>query len=81
MSENYAPRRIAFEIADTYRTEVGVTFENESVPFRRRVVVIELTDAQRELLRPRQVGVSRGTARYEEVLQAFIDHDAPPEPS
>lgn len=67
--------RVTFVLADTHRTYIALTHENEHVPYRRRTVTIELTPEQREQLKPRSVGVRLGTDVTEEVLTCWLENE------
>lgn len=63
--------KLHFILADTYRTYIAVVHENEHVPYRRRIVTIELTPEQMEAIKPRKVGKDRGKDVYEELLEVI----------
>jgi hypothetical protein len=58
---------------DTNRTAIAVQYENEHVPYGRRLVTVPLTDEQQSLLRPRHTGMNSGVARYEEIGEAWLE--------
>ena len=66
--------RVAFILADTTRTYIGHVYENEHVPFKRRVVVISLTPEQEAAIAPEPTGMLDGKETVEEVIDCFIDH-------
>lgn len=69
--------RVTFIIADTYRAEVAMIHEGQTCPYRKRSVTIDLTDEQIAAISPRRVGKRGPDEVYEEVLECFIEHDAP----
>lgn len=64
-------------MADTWTTCMSLQYENESRPYKRRTVVVELTPEQEEMIRPRVVGQRGNGAVYEELLECRIEHDPP----
>lgn len=71
--KDLAPRTLTVVFADTHRTMIAVSFENDHIPFRRRSVQIELTPEQREQLAPRCVGESRGHDVHEELVTCWLE--------
>lgn len=69
--------RVAFTVADTHSTYCAIVHENESRPYKRRVVVIDLTPEQLAQLRLACVGNLAGAAVHEEILDARLERDAP----
>ena len=69
--------RITLILANTLRTEIALIHENESRPYERRTVTLQLTDEQIAAIRPRFVGSNGGADRYEEILNVFIDEEIP----
>ena len=67
--------KVTFVLADTHRTYVAAVHENESVPFRRRVVTNELTAEQVAQLAPRVVGQSGGKDVLEETLTCWLENE------
>ncbi len=65
--------KLHFILADTHRTYIAVVHENEHVPYRKRIVTIELTPEQLKAIEPRKVGVDRGKAVYEELLDVMLE--------
>lgn len=65
--------KLHFILADTYRTYLATAFDNEHVPYRKRIVTIELTPEQMEAIKPRKVGVDQGKDVYEEVLDVILE--------
>ncbi len=65
--------KLHFILADTYRTYLATTFENEHVPYKKRIVTIELTPDQLDAIRPHKVGTSGGNEVYEEVLDVILE--------
>ena len=68
-----ATTRVCVVMLDRFRTEMAITFENQCVPYGRRLVTIELTDEQQDALVPRVVGQSGVTDRYEEIGDVWIE--------
>ena len=60
-------------ILDRFRTEFALTYENQAVPYGRRIVSIELTKEQSEALRLRELGVANGQKRFEEVGEVWLE--------
>ena len=58
---------------DTQRTSIAARFENERVPYGRRLVSIPLTPEQVALLSPRETGVSNGRTTVEEYGDSWIE--------
>ena len=71
--DKLTPRTLTVVLADTHRTNVAITCENEHVPYRRRAVQIELTDEQRRALAPSYVGEGYGGAMHEEILDCWLE--------
>lgn len=67
--------KVTFVLADTHRTSIAIQFENESIPYRRRTVIIELTPEQVALLTPRHVGVANGAPVKEEILTCWLESE------
>ena len=67
--------KITFIIANTWETAMRLNFENECVPYRKRIVTIDLTPEQKEKLILRKVGVDRGQDVYEEIIECFIENE------
>jgi len=65
--------KLHFILADTHRTYVAVVHENEHVPYRKRIVTIELTPEQMEVIKPRKVGEMQGKEVYEELLDVILE--------
>lgn len=59
---------------DTHRTRISIIHENEHIPYRRRLVTIELTDDQATKLLPQKVGSECGKPVFEEIGQVWIEH-------
>lgn len=59
---------------DTYRTRMSIVFENEHIPYRQRLVTIELTEGQAAKLLPREVGSDGGNPVFEEIGQVWIEN-------
>ena len=66
--------RLGFVIANCHETRMRLEFENEWVPYKKRVVFVTLTDGQVKQLKCESVGESGGTEIYEEILEVFIDN-------
>ncbi len=67
--------KLTFILADTQRTYVSITCENEHRPYSKRTVTLELTAEQLLQVKPRYTG-DRGNARtYEEVLEVFVENE------
>ena len=66
--------RLGFIIANCHETRMRLEFENEWVPYKKRVVFINLTDEQVKQLKCENVGSSLGNEVYEEILEVFIDN-------
>lgn len=60
---------------DRYRTEVAVSYENQCVPYGRRLVSIELTPEQSKALEPRVVSEPGTNARFEEIGEVWIEKE------
>lgn len=68
--------KVTFVLADTHRTYIAAVHENESVPYRRRTVTIELTAEQVQQLAPRQVGNVAGKVIFEETLTCWMENES-----
>ena len=62
-------------LCDTLRTCLAIEFENESLPYGRRLVTVELTDEQAEALRPRVTGQRNGKEWREELGPVWLERD------
>ena len=62
-------------MADTYRTYIAAVHENESFPYRKRIVQIELTPEQLEQLKPRVTGWDSGSEMHEEILDCWFEKE------
>jgi len=62
---------------DTFRTYIAVAYENDHLPYGRRLVQIELTPEQVEKLRPRELGSAQGKPFFEEIGQVWLEKDEP----
>ena len=60
---------------DTLRTYMAIEFENESLPYGRRLVTVDLTDEQAEALRPRVSGKRNGKEWLEELGPVWLERD------
>lgn len=58
---------------DTHRTRMSIVHENEHIPYGRRLVTIELTEAQAAKLLPRKVGSECGNPIFEEIGEVWLD--------
>ena len=67
--------KLTVVIGDTWTTTCRLEHENEWVPYKRRVVKIELTPEQEALLEMRIVGLNKGADIYEEILDSWIEND------
>lgn len=65
--------KLHFILADTYRTYLATAFDGEHVPYRKRIVTIELTPEQMEAIKPRKVGMWGENEVYEEVLDVILE--------
>ncbi len=65
--------KLHFILADTHRTYVAIVHENEHVPYRKRIVTIELTPEQMEAIKPRKIGEMQGKEVYEELLDVILE--------
>lgn len=65
--------RLHFILADTYRTYLATAFDNEHVPYKKRIVTVELTPDQLDAIKPRKVGMSGENEVYEEVLDVILE--------
>lgn len=60
-------------LADTHRTRMAIVHENESIPYQRRTVQIELTPEQMAAIAPRKVGFENGCDVYEEMYSSWLE--------
>ena len=61
-------------MVDTYRTYAALIHENESKPYGRRTVQIELTPEQMAAIKPRALGTtSQGDEIAEEIGQCWLE--------
>lgn len=71
--ENLIPDTLTVVFANTYRNEIAVIHENQSIPWTFRTVQIRLTNEQREQLRPKCLGSSAGKSRHEELYNSWLE--------
>lgn len=67
--------KLHFILADTHQTRMRLIHENEWVPYKKRVVTIELTPEQSEQIRPRLVGHEGNSDCFEEILEVFMEEE------
>lgn len=65
--------KLVVVMLDTFESEMAMVHLNQSRPFSRRVVQIDLTSEQIAALRPRHLGKSSGTDRYEEIERCWLE--------
>ena len=70
-----APKTLTVVFADTHRTMIAITYENDHMPYRRRTVQIELTPQQRAALEPRVLGYDRNEVVREELMTCWLEPD------
>lgn len=75
MSDINAPKILTVIFADTHRTMESIVYENEHVPYRKRIVQIELTPEQRKALERRYTGHGSSGEMYEELLECWFEPD------
>ena len=66
--------KITFVLTDTFETRMRLTHENEYIPYKKRVVQIELTPMQLEKIQPRKVGFDKKNI-YEEITDCWIENE------
>lgn len=64
---------------DTFDAEMSVVHLGQTKPFGRRFVSIELTPDQVKKLKPRHLGKSGGTDRFEELGEVWLEGGGPEE--
>ena len=64
--------KVIVVMLDRLRTELAIKYEGQAIPYRRRLVEIELTPDQVEALTPRRVGKRCGEVVYEERGDVWI---------
>ena len=62
-------------MVNTHRTAIAIRYENDHMPFTRRVVSVDLTPDQVEMLKPMEVGTWSGKPVYEEIGQSWLEVD------
>lgn len=67
--------RLHVVMLDTWRTQMAILYENETVPYGRRAVVVELTEEQAKTLSRRCVGVNGGRDVYEDIGDVCLEDD------
>ncbi|GIW61134.1 MAG: hypothetical protein KatS3mg087_2200 [Patescibacteria group bacterium] len=67
--------KITFVIENLWESLLMLSVADISVPPRRRLASINLTEEQIEALGIREVGRSQDSPVYEEIIDVFIDHD------
>lgn len=58
---------------DTFRTQLAIVHENSWLPYKERLVRIELTPEQEELLKPRILGTQFNTPVFEERGPIYLE--------
>ena len=66
--------RITFVIANTFRTMLAAQHENQSYPYKKRTVTIDLTTEQLRQLKLNYLGNNQGVNVYEEYLDCYIEN-------
>ena len=65
--------KLTVVFANTHRTYMAITHENESFPYTFRTVRIELTEEQVKKLERKVVGVIGETDRKEEIFNSWLE--------
>lgn len=58
---------------DTHRTQMALQHENESIPYGRRLVTIELTQEQSAMLERKSVGFNSNAEAFEEIGDVWLE--------
>ena len=58
---------------DKHRTDIAIQWQNECVPFGRRLVTIELTTEQLAMLAPRELGQDGGRKCFETLGESWLE--------
>lgn len=61
--------KLHFILADTLETYIAIVYEGEYIPYKKRIVTIELTDEQKEKIKPRWCGKNCGKDCYEKLIE------------
>jgi hypothetical protein len=72
--------KLTVVLVNTYRTRIAVQFENDHIPYSRRIVQIPLSKEQEVLLAPRKLGRECGKDVYEEYGSVWLEEDEREEP-
>jgi len=64
---------LRFIWANTYRNRMAIIHENESIPWQKRVVSIELTPEQLSAIQPQHLGSDCGQPVYEEFFEVIAE--------
>lgn len=67
--------KLIVELVNTFRTRLAVHHENDHIPFRRRIVCIELTPDQIKKLEPKKLGTDQGADVFEELGNIWVQDD------
>ena len=65
--------KLTVVMLDRQRTRFAIVYENQSVPYGKRTVQIELTPEQLEMIRPRKVGTEGGVDVFEEIGEHWLE--------
>jgi hypothetical protein len=65
--------KLHFVWADTWRNRMAIIHENESFPYQKRVVTVELTPEQLETIQPQRVGQEGLQPQYEEFYEVIAE--------
>ena len=56
---------------------MAINFENQALPYGRRIVSLRLTEEQRNVLHLRKVGESHGKPVFEDVGEVWLQEETP----
>ena len=74
--------KLTVVMLDTQRSYLALVHENQSIPYRKRLVEIELSPEQVDKLTPRKTGSNGTKNTYEERGEIYLEEIYPPkEPS
>ena len=71
-----SPTHLLVVLEDRFASYLALREEGQSIPYARRSVRLELTEAQRAAIAPRRVGDSYGVAMFESVRECWLEGSA-----
>ena len=65
-------------LADTFTTRMSIMHLNQTRPYQKRAVTIQLTTEQWDKIKPLVIGKENGVEVTEEILECFLDYKITP---